>query len=265
MDRGGSTTTRTTGLPPEIAGIYSGFGNAAAQATQMPYQQYMGPMVADMSGLQQRAMGGFGQLLNGTPSMMGAENMLAQTLAGNGSNPYTSQVENRVVGGVTDAFNRATAGTRSHYNSPGNFNSARHNMALDTNETNLSRGLGDALGALHSSAYESERNRQMQAATMAPQLFGAYGSMLGNAMQAGNVERNFYQQVMDAQRGQWEQANNYPWTQLERGAGVLGRLQGGFPSVETQQGPGADPVSQGLALWLAGSSLWNNSSNGVKG
>lgn len=255
MSSDSGTTTQTTGLPPEIAGLITSFGGLAHDAMGMPYQQYQGPRVAGPSNLQNQALGGYEALMGGTPSLWGAEGMLADTLNGQGGNPFTDQVVDRTSRQVTDRYNQATNGTRVNFNSAGGLDSARHNIAQDRNDENLARGLGDSIGSLYSGAYEAERGRQMQAAQLAPNLFNTYASFLGNGMQAGELERGIGQQAMDLEHQSWQDANNYPWSQLERGAGIIGSLQGGMPRQTTTQGPGPDRVSQGLGLWMLGSNM----------
>src|SRR5689334_5166511 len=105
MSSGGATTTQTSGSPV-LEGILSGFGNAVNQAINMPYQQYQGPRVANLSPLQQQAIGNYGGLIN-DPSW----NQIAQTYSNaqtGGMNPYMKQVGDTVVADTTNAYNHAT-------------------------------------------------------------------------------------------------------------------------------------------------------------
>jgi hypothetical protein len=127
--------------------------------------------------------------------------------------------------------------------------SARHQLAENNNQQNLSRGLTDSLGALRSNAFESSQNRRLQAAGLGGQLAGTYSGILGNAMQAGDIPRRFDQSVIDANYGDWREANDYPYTQLQRVSGALGPLFGAAPRTTTSRGPGSDPIAQGLGTW----------------
>jgi hypothetical protein len=240
-----------------LEGILSGFGNAVNSAINLPYQQYQGPRVANLSPLQNQAIGNYSGLIS-DPSWQQAQNTYSD--AQNGSmNPYMQQVGQTVIADTTNAFNHATAGTRSAYNTPGNFGSARQGIAQDTNETNLARGLSQGLGGVYSNAYDNMQNRRIQGANGSQQLAGTYGNALNNSIQAGNTSRNFDQNVIDALYGDWQSANNYPWQQIERGANVFGQLQGGAPRQTTTTGPGSDRVSQGLGLWALGNNLGGSS------
>lgn len=248
MSNSSATTSQTSGLSPDYASILQGFGGQAMGAMQLPYQNYQGPRVANLSPLQTSALSGYRGLLSGTPSMRGAEGMLTETLNGNGGNPFTEQVVNRATQGAKDQFNSSVGGIRRSFNSAGGWGSDRQNLALDREEQNLSRGLADATGSLYANAYESERGRQMQAASLAPTLANTYSGILGGALNAGDVQRRQDQTYIDANYGDWMRANDYPWTQLERGAGILGTAMGGAPRTTTTTGPGSDRVAQGVGL-----------------
>lgn len=266
MSSGNASTTQTTGLSPEIAGILSGFGNAANSAMNMPYQQFNGPRVANLSGLQNQVMGNYGGMLNDS-SWDQARNTYSDMQNGS-MNPFLQQVRDTATADTTRAYNQATAGTRSSYNSPGNFGSARQNLAQDRNDTNLARGLSQGLAGINAQGFENVQNRRLQGAQGQQGLASTYSGVLGNAAQAGNMGRGFEQQVIDANYGDWNRANDYPWSQLERGAGIFGQLQGGAPRTTTTTGPGADRVSQGLGLWMLGNSMSNGknaSGTGVSG
>ncbi len=252
MSSGGATTTQTSGSPT-LEGILSGFGGAVNQAVNMPYQQYQGPRVANLSPLQQQAIGNYGGLIN-DPSW----NQIAQTYSNaqtGGMNPYMKQVGDTVVNDATKAYQSATADTLRRSNTAGNFGSARAGLAQDQNDTNLARGLSQGLGSVYSQAYNDQQNRALAGAQGAQGLAGSYSNILNNATQAGNTTRNYEQSVIDALYGDFQNANNYPWDQLSRGANIFGQLQGGAPRTTTTTGPGADPVAQGLGAWALGSSL----------
>ncbi len=246
-----------------MAGILSGFGNAASQAMQMPYQQFTGPRVAELSGLQRQSMGGFGSLL-GDPNWSTAASTYG-SLAKDGGGADWSAAKAAVTSDVTDAYNRATNGTRSSYNTPGNFGSARSNLAQDRNDTKLARGLSQGLGSIDAQANEAAQNRRLQAASGIGGLGTTYGNLLGSAAQIGNMQRGFDQQVIDANYGDWTRANDYPWEQLSRGADIFARLQGAAPRSTTTSGPGADPVAQGLGYYALANSIGGSGSSGRSG
>ena len=253
MSSGGGTTTQTSGLPPEFASILSGFGNAANQAMNLPYQQFNGPRVANLSPLQRQAGQGYSGLLGS--GLWGSAGGAVNDLMSGSMNPYMQQVGQRVTKDVTDAYNRATAGNRVNFNDAGNLGGGQHNLAQNRTDQNLATGLTEGLGSLYGGEWTNMQNRRAQGAGLAGNLGNTYAGILGNSMQAGDVQRGFDQRVIDANYGDWQRANDYPWTQLERGSGVLGSLMGGAPRQTTTTGPGPDRVSQGLGIWALGSNL----------
>lgn len=252
MSSGSATSTQTTGSPV-LEGILGGFGNAVNSAISQPYQQYQGPRVANLSPLQNQSLGNYQGLIN-DPAWNQSANTYSDLQSGS-MNPYLQQVRDTTVADATNAYQHATAGTRSAFNTPGNFGSARQGISQDTNDTNLARGLAQGLGGINAQAYDNTQNRRLQAAGGQGALANTYSGILNNGIQAGGTQRNFEQSVIDAMRGDWQDANNYPWQQIERGAGVFGQLQGGAPRTTTTTGPGSDPVAQGLGMWALGNNL----------
>jgi hypothetical protein len=96
------------------------------------------------------------------------------------------------------------------------------------------------------------------------QLAGQYSGILGNAMQAGDVPRRFDQQVIDANRDDWREANDYPYSQLQRVSGALGPLFGAAPRTTTMTGPGSDPIAQGLGTWQLANMLGGGGKSGAQ-
>lgn len=219
----------------------------------LPYQQYQGPRVANLSPLQNNVMGAYSGMIN-DPSWNQAQQTYSN--AQNPSmNPYLQQVRDTAVADTTKAYNQATQGTRSSYNTPGNFGSAGQGLAQDHNDQNLARGLAQGLGGINAQEFDTQQNRMIQGAQGQQGLASAYSGILNNGAQAGNMQRGFDQQVIDAMYGDFQNANNYPWQQLQNGAGIFGQLQGGMPRTTTTTGPGADPVAQGLGMWALGNSM----------
>ena len=260
---GPATTSQSSGMAGDFAPYLHRYGSMIEGVAGLPDQQFQGPRVAELSGTQRSALGNYDGLMGDA-----GWGMAADTLAdlGSGSmNPFTEQVENRVAQGVTDRFNQATRGTTSAFNSAGGLGSARHQLAETRNQENLARGLGDSLGALRSNAFESSQNRRLQATGMGGQLAGVYSGILGNAMQAGDVPRLFDQRVIDANYGDWREANDYPYTQLQRVSGALGPLFGAAPTTTTRTGPGNDPIAQGLGMWQLANNVGGSKTGGVNG
>lgn len=256
-----ATSSSTSGLSSAAAPYLADYGQLIQNFAQRPFQNYQGPMVANLSPLQQQAIGGYSAVMPGAASTFGnAANQINATLTGQGGNPFTDSVVARTEKPVLEAYNAATAGTRANFNDAGGVGSARSGIAQDLNDRNLAQGLGDAVGNLYSNAYENERNRQMQAAGMVPSLASGASGFLNNAIQAGDIPRQQQQQVMDALRQQWENAYNYPLTQLQGVGSAIAPLFGALPRTSTTTGSPPDPVQQGLGILALGNMASSGSS-----
>lgn len=263
MSSGNATTSRTEGLSPQFGPYLQQYAGALGQVAGLPYQQYNGPRVANLSGLQRQSLGGYGNLLGS--SGWGEAGQTLSDLGSGSMNPFTDQVVNRVQRPVIDAYNSATAGNTSRFNSPGNFGSDRQNLAQGRAERNLSQGLGDATGQLYANAYESNQQRRLGAVGAAGNLASTYGSLLGSGMQAGDIPRQQQQSVYDALYGDFNRAQQYPESRLNILSGGLGALNGAAPRDTTTTGPGSDRVAQGVGMLALSNSLGKGGSgSGVR-
>lgn len=256
----GPTTTQTSGISPQLAPFLSQLGGMATNYANTPYQQYQGMQVAPLSPLQNQATQNYGSLIGGTPGTQAADQMLQQTLSGQGGNPFTQQVIDAANRQATLAYGDATAGVTQRFNSPGSFGGARNQIAQDRANTDLATGLANADGGLLSNAYEGERNRQMQAVNGATSLYGTQLGAQGQGLAAGQVQQTYGQNLANAQQGNFNNYVNYPVSQLQNLAGLLTGMRGATPTSSTTQGPAPDPLMQGLGLTLLGSKMGSGSS-----
>jgi hypothetical protein len=228
----------------------------------MPYTPYTEQRVADLSPLQSQAIQGFSSLGQAAIPYLGqAANTLSGFVNGN-ANPFQDQVANRVTRGVTDAYNQAVSQTTGRFNTPGNFDSARHQLARELDQRALSTGLGDALGNVYSTGYENAANRALSSVgALGGLLSGATGA-LATGLQAGNIPRQQQQSLLDSLYGDFQEQRNYPWQQIQNAASLLGTgsRAGGSTTSSVQ---GYDPVSQGLGVMQLASSMGSKGGNGA--
>lgn len=116
-------------------------------------------------------------------------------------------------------------------------------------------GLGEAAANRGFQGHENERGRQMQGVGAATNLLDTHSRNLMNAVQAGGVERNQMQDLLNSQYGDFNEWRNYPNQQLDVFGNALSRSAGGAGSTQTQQGPGPDRVSQGMGALALGNYL----------
>ena len=254
MSSQGPTSTSSTTLPEWLSSYGQPFMQAAAQQAQTPYTPYTGPRVADLSPLQQGALGGYGAVGSAAAPLYGAAGQSLQSIISGDMNPYTDAVVNRTTRQVTDAYNQAVGQTSGRFNSPGNWDSARHDLRDELNQRALATGLTDGIGAINNSAYNTMRQNQMQGIGALNSSIGSVTGALGNAVNAGDIQRRQLQQVYDTGYGDYMDQRQYPWQQLQNFAGLLTGARGTAGSTTTSR-QGYDPVSQGIGLATLGSSL----------
>jgi hypothetical protein len=261
MSTQGPSSTSTTSLPDWLSQYAQPFLGAAAQQAQQPYTPYTGPRVADLSPLQQGALGSYGQVAGAAAPLYGQAGQALGGIISGDMNPYTQDVVNRTTRQATDAYAQAVGQTSGRFNSPGNWDSARHDMRDELNQRALATGLGDSIGSLNNNAYNTMRSNQLQGIGTLGSAVGSATGALGSAMQMGDIQRQQMQHVYDTGYNDYMDQRQYPWQQLQNFSGLFTGARGAAPQTTTSQ-QGYDPVSQGLGVIQLGSALSNKGGQG---
>lgn len=244
----------TQGPPAWVQQAAQQYLGAAGQAAAMPYQNYQGTRVAPFTPLQNQAFSAISGTMNGTPATQSANSALNSILSG-GTNPYLDQVISRGRRGVTDAYNAATADTTRRFNEPGQWMGSAHLQATRDNQEALAQGLGDLESGLRYQDFTGNLNRQLQAAPLAMGLAQGQQGLAEGALRAGNLQQGYGQSLADSLYGDWRQAQDYPWTQIDRYGNALRASTGSSGQTSTTQ-EASNPWSSALGLGLLGYSLW---------
>lgn len=256
MSSGGGSTVTSMSPPSWYSGAAQDYLNMAQGVAQQPYQAYGGPEVAPLSQMQQQAMQGIGGRMFGSGATNAAEDFAQSTIQGGSVNPFMQQVADPVIRQAEDALGRASAGISARFSGAGNsLLGDRAQLAQSRAMEGFSRGLGDALGGIYNQGFENDQARRFQAAQLAQGLQSGRMQDLAAGLSAGNVERQYGQQLMDALRGGFNEARDYPLRQLDIFGNALRTTAGGAGSNQTTQLPGRDPVSAGIGMMLAGGQL----------
>jgi hypothetical protein len=198
---------------------------------------------------------------------------------GNGVNPHLDGLFNRGAEQVTNAVN-------ANFAQAGRFGAnAAHTGAL-------TRGIGDLYSSIYAPAYETERNRGLQAQTalagygdananrrlagadllgglwsqgnqdaarqqaLLPSLF-SYGQMPGQAMlDVGGIYEGQAQNYINDDRARYDYQANAPWQYLQQYAGMMSGLPDFSSSTQTQTQPGPNRLMQGLGAASSIASLF---------
>lgn len=211
-----------------------------------------------------------------------------------GNNPYFQQTQQGALNDITHAYQTAVQPQIAHdFTMSGTYGGSAYQTAQSNAERELAQqlgrtasgmssdqynrsaqladsGLGRDLNAqttnanLGSQAYENERQRQLSAVGASTGLYNSQQQGLNNQLNAGNVERNQNQSLLDSQYQDYQNYLNYPAQQLGIFGSALSPLFGGAPRDTTtnNQLPPADRVSQGLGIAALGNYLGRSGSGG---
>ncbi|MCO5760382.1 MAG: hypothetical protein NHG36_02555 [Chromatiaceae bacterium] len=243
MGGGGSGDTTVRNEPPAWLKPYAQqFLGGAAQIASQPYNPYPGMTLAPLSPEQQAAMYmGTQRATQGSAVGNAAQQMATNTLQGGYfDNPYLSDAirlaQEEQIPGI--GFMSRQGGS---YGNTGIAQAAAENM-------------GDISSSMRFANYDAERDRQMQAATMAPQLAGMDYEDMKMLMGIGDASRSYQQELLDNAVGQWETAQQWPYSQYDWFANQMRAAGFGTGYGETtspdpnRSNPLANFVGGGMAL-----------------
>ena len=234
------TTTSTSGPADWMQPHYQQYLQGAFQTANKPYQQYQGNRVAGMSSIQQGALGGINQGMYGTPQTQQAGGLLSNVMAGD--NPYVDQIAQQVADQSRQQYEQNTAAVNSRFQNPNSFGNSRHAMMQDSANEAYARGLSSSLANLRYGAFDTNAQRQLQAAGMADTQANNNMQRLSTGLTAGNIPRQIQQQQYDTGYQDWQNWNNYPTQQTDNLGRWLG--MGGNSTQTTQQSPDPSRGSQ---------------------
>lgn len=125
----------------------------------------------------------------GSPLMGTANQMLSNTLGGSflsQGNPYLQNAFNAAAYPITQAYENAVLpGINSTFSAGGRYGSNAHQNAMRQANEGLARTLGDLGGTMAFQNYGQERQRQLQAGTLAPTFAGQDYTDIGQLANVG--------------------------------------------------------------------------------
>ena len=254
------TTTSSSSYPDWAQPYALGFLQRAQQVTDTPYQQYQGPLVADMNQYQTQALGGIAnRAVQGSPVMSAGSQTLQNTLNGSylNGNPYLqSQIDSAQGDLVRQWNNVAKPQWDTSMQQSGSFGNSGVAQAQAMAQEGLQRQLGNIDTTMRSNAYNTERGYQNSAMSLAPTYANQDYTDLNNLLTAGNQYQTQNQNQATAGYQQYLDARNYPTSQLQAFGSALGSAVGNQGTQTTTQ-PGASTGSQIVGGALTGAGLYN--------
>lgn len=265
-------TATTTQAPWSAVQPYlkSGFNRANSLYQQGGPQYYPGQTVAPFGQDTNQALNMFrGTAGQGTPVPGAATDQIAQTLQGDylNSNPYLDAMYNNAAQRVTENYQEAVAPSiGAQFDSAGRYGSGMYQNALQNSQQQLGDSLGLMASNLYGGNYENERNRQMQAASMAPSIAPLPYYDASQLLKVGEMSDAKTQQGMTDQFNRYMFNQERPYDNLAR---YMGSISGNYGSTTTQpiyQNSTAQNLGLGLAgIGLADSILGSTSYGGIGG
>ena len=277
-----STTTVTKAELPEWIQPYSeDLLKRGVELSNKPYEAYGGQRISPLSQEQEMGLQGTVQRSTmGNQAMNAGENMLTGTIQGQYASPFANtamakqaQLMNTMGGqymtpesnpylqrNVNTALSNVAGRLNSQFNRPGAFGNTAH-------QETMARSLGDVASNMYGQNYAQERQNQLSAAGMgsqdymqerANQLTAAnqalgYGQAdyqdLNALLAAGDTRRNYSQDILNQQYGDWQEQQNYPLRQLDILGNTIGMSMG---NTGTTTATGPNPYQGSSAANLLG-------------
>lgn len=242
---GGSTTTVQKADPWAGAQPYiSDYLKTGKQVSNRPFEFYNGDTIAGFSPEQELGFNLSTQrALSGSPTLNAANQNITDTLNGNylspDSNPFFKGTVDQAMGDVQSRVN-------SQFNNS-NFGGSAHQEVM-------SRSLGNVANDMYSNNYQNERSRQLQASTQAPMLAGADYMDSAQLQGVGAQRQGLAQSYMNDAKSTFDQAANFPYTQLNRYGDVVraGQGVGGTTTSTGTQEQASSPLAGAAGGGLAG-------------
>lgn len=240
MDGGGNDKTTQkvepwSGVKPYLLDAYQ---NAANLYAKGPPQYYPGQQIAPLSGYSKNAYDALAQrAAYGSDVNRAAQSQITDTINGKylNGNPYLSGAIDTAVRPITQAFtDQVMPGIDSNFSAAGRYGSGLQGAAYNDANTVLAQQIGDVSTQMSYQNYVDERNRQMQAMGMAPQIANQDYVDIAALGQAGQGYDQYNQSLIDANIDKWNYNQNINWDFLTN---YIGLLNGNNYSTQTTKTP----------------------------
>lgn len=261
---GGDSTSKSIAEPAkEVKPYLKPYMEWAWGQTRNPYQAYQGQRIADLS--PEQMMGSnltAAQALGGFQGQGDAFGNFASTMRGDfmspDSNPWLRSNMNAALGDITNAYRAGTKPTTdAAFSRQGAFGGSAWQSAVQNNERQLADSLGRTANQFLGANYANERSNQMQGLNMLPMLQNVGYTDAQRLTGIGDAYRQYQQDLLNTQYGDWQEAQNYPFKMLDTFGGAITRTMGGGGSQTTTTSGGykPSPFASALGGGLAGYAL----------
>lgn len=268
----GTETIESTQAPwgPLQPYLQSGFQRAENLYQTGGPQYFPGSTVAQFGDTTNQALGAYKNIATaGNPITQPTQNMLAGTLNGDylhpESNPYLQGMFDDAASAVTRQYREAVAPSiQAQFAASGRTGSGLYANAMDSSRDTLSRNLGGMASNIFGGNYQNERNRQLQAASLAPQTAQMSYLDANQLLNVGELEDTKSQQNITDDFNRYMFDQERPFDNLARYQGFLG---GNYGSQNSQEQYTPSGWQTGLGIGLTGLGVLNDVGglSGLKG
>lgn len=239
----GATTGTTTGTYVDpMAGLQTGTESSLSSwagdyvtdmlgrgqaLSNLPYQQYTGPLTAGASNLQSQAFSGLANLTLPTADMTSYTpgSFTTPGTAGQYMSPYLMQALEPQLAEARRQADISRVGQAGRLTQAGAYGGGRQAIMESELDRNLNRNLADITGRGYQDAFtaaqgqfNTEEARRMAAAGQ-NQQFGLQG--LAAQLGAGGTQRGIESEGIAADLSQFEQERDYPYKQVQYAQSLL--------------------------------------------
>jgi hypothetical protein len=232
---GSQKSTTTTNIDPRIAPyveyglqeakrLYQGQGPEYYQG-----QAYVGPSSQTQQALQMAEQ----RALAGSPLLDAAQAQTLATIQGQGVNPFLAGAlaqTNRLAG---EQYNKNIQALQSQAASSGRYGSSAMGQQAGTAQDIFARALTEQGGQLAYQSAEAERQRQMAATGMAPQLSQADYYDITALGKAGQMGESYDAAKLQADMNKWNYQQNLPYMKLQQYANLYSTAPQGGTTTQT--------------------------------
>ena len=177
-------------------------------------------------------------------------------LSQDAANALGTQQFNANLGAQDLARNASLTQGLGQFNASLGAQDLARNASLAANQGQFNANQGNLDIANSMNAWNANQGRMSSLVPQA-QAFGNQAYTDANALNAfGTQVRNQWQDTLNANYGQWQNAQAYPWQNMQQAGNVLGSAINGQRTT-TQQTPGTNPVAGALGGALAGAQTYS--------
>jgi hypothetical protein len=268
MSGGSDTTTTSQSIPDWMRPYAENYMQASTQVANLPYQSYGGQTTAQLNPYQTAGYNAQAQrAIQGSGVNDAASGQLQDTLNGKylNNNPYLDQTINAAQSDAIRGYNQSIVPSQNAAMArSGSFGNSGIQQSIDNQNHDFGQTLGNIGSTIRANDYGNERSRQMSAIGMAPSIANQDYVDASALQNAGQGFQSQEQKNLTDQYGRFQEANNYPQTQLN----TLGKGLGfNFGQNSSSTGPGTNGWAQGVgtAATMYGLSNYGNNSTTTSG